>query len=104
VGLGGLERGGDSFGGSGSLERGGDSPEGASSPGARQRFTRGDVKPSSEAEIRSRGRLPLERGGDFVVRRLALERDGSSPEGCRGWLLDGSLRFFGSWALLRSEP
>jgi hypothetical protein len=46
------------------LERGGDSPEGASSPRARQRFARGGVKPSSEADICLRGRLPLERGGD----------------------------------------
>jgi hypothetical protein len=29
-----------------------------------------------------------------VVRRLALERGGGSPEGCRGWLLDGPLMVF----------
>jgi hypothetical protein len=39
-----------------------------------------------------------------VVRRLALERDGSSPEGYRGWLLGGPLRLFGPWALLRPGP
>jgi hypothetical protein len=55
------------------LERGGDSPEGTSSPRARRRFARGGVRPSSEAEIRPRGRPALERGGDLVVRRLALE-------------------------------
>jgi hypothetical protein len=32
-----------------------------------------------------------------MVRRP--ERDGSSPEGCRGWLLDGPLRLSGPWAL-----
>jgi hypothetical protein len=50
------------------LERGGD-------------FTRGGVKPSSEVEIRPRGRLPFGRSEDFVVRRLALERGGVSLEG-----------------------
>jgi hypothetical protein len=50
------------------------------------------------------GRLPLEQGGDFVVPCLALERHRSSPEGYRGWLLDGPLRLFGSWALLRTGP
>jgi hypothetical protein len=80
--------------GSGSLERGGDSPKGASSPRARWRFARGCVNPSSELEIYPRGCLPLERGTNFVERRLAIERDGGSPEGFRGWWLDGPLRFF----------
>jgi hypothetical protein len=35
----------------GGLERGGDSPEGASTARARQRFARGAVEPSSEAEL-----------------------------------------------------
>jgi hypothetical protein len=48
-----------------------------------------------EAENRSRGRGALERGGDFMVRCLALERDVCSPEGCQGWLLDGPQRLFG---------
>jgi hypothetical protein len=39
-----------------------------------------------------------------VVRRLALERDGGLPERCRGWLFDGSLRLFGSWAFLFLGP
>jgi hypothetical protein len=69
---------------------------------------------SSEAEIRPRGRVALERGGDSpegarsprarrrsVLRHLALERDGSPLEGCWGWLLDGPLRLFGPWASLR---
>jgi hypothetical protein len=60
------------------------------------------VYPAREAEIRPMGCLPLERGGDFVVRRLVLERGRSSPEGCRGWLLDGSMRLSGPWALLRT--
>jgi hypothetical protein len=99
------------------LERGGDSPKGASSPRARwrshgaasgprarRRFARGGVRPSSEAEIHQRGRPALERGGDLVVRRLALERGGSSPEGRRGWTLDGPLRLFGSCALVCTRP
>jgi hypothetical protein len=53
----------------GDLERGGDSPEGASGPRARRRFARGGAQPSSEAEIRprgrDRGRVPdLSVGGD----------------------------------------
>jgi hypothetical protein len=67
--------------GSGSLERGGDSPGGGDSP------ERG-------------GGQALERGRDFVVRRLALERGGGLPEGYRGQLLDGLLQRFGLWALL----
>jgi hypothetical protein len=87
------------------LERGGESPEGARAPPqARRRFARAGVCPSSEAEICPRRRLPLERGRDFVMQRLALERDGSLPEGCRGWLLDGLLRLFGLWALLHPGP
>jgi hypothetical protein len=46
--------------------------------------TRSGVKPSSEVETRPRRRHALERGGGFVARRLALERDGGSPEGYRG--------------------
>jgi hypothetical protein len=38
------------------------------------------------------------------MRCLALERDGSLPEGCRDWLLDGLLRLFGPWALLHPGP
>jgi hypothetical protein len=30
-----------------------------------------------------------------VLRRLPLERDGCSLEGCRGWLFVGPLRFLG---------
>jgi hypothetical protein len=37
-----------------------------------------------------------------VVRRLPLERDGGSPEGCRDWLFDGTLRLF--WAMSLSLP
>jgi hypothetical protein len=33
-----------------------------------------------------------------VVRRLVLERDGSSLEGCLGCPLDGPLRLLGPWA------
>jgi hypothetical protein len=78
----------------------------ASGPRARRRFTCGGVQPSSEAEshprgvqpsseaeTRPRGRPAIERGGDFVARCLTLERGGDSPEGHRGWLLDGPLRF-----------
>jgi hypothetical protein len=72
----------------GGLERSRESLEGAPSPRAWRRFARGGAEPSSEAEIGPRGHLPL-------------EQDGSSPEGCRGWLLVGTLRLFGSWALLR---
>jgi hypothetical protein len=43
----------------------------------------------SEAEFRPRGRSTLERGGDFAVLHPALERGRSSPEGHRGWPLDG---------------
>jgi hypothetical protein len=50
-------------------------------PRARWRLARGGVSPSSEAESRPRGRLALERGRDFVVRYLVLERDGDSPRG-----------------------
>jgi hypothetical protein len=77
-------------------------------PRARRRFTRGGIQPSSEAEIRPRGRPALERGGDSPegassprarrrfarggvqpsseaeIRprgRPALERGGSLPEG-----------------------
>jgi hypothetical protein len=50
-------------------------------PRAWRRLARGGVRPSNEAETRPRGRPARERGGDFVVRRLALERGGSSPEG-----------------------
>jgi hypothetical protein len=71
----------------GGLERSGEPLE-APCPRAKQKFARGGVKPSSEAEIGPR-------------RRQALERDRSSPEGCRGWLLDGPLRLSGPWALLR---
>jgi hypothetical protein len=39
-----------------------------------------------------------------VVRRPALERSRGSPEGYRGWLLDGSLRLFGPWAPLCLGP
>jgi hypothetical protein len=56
----------------GGLERGGDLPEGAPDPRARRRFAQGSVWPSSEAEIRPRGRP--------------------------GWALDGPLRLLGSWA------
>jgi hypothetical protein len=48
---------------------------------ARRRLARGGVRPSSEVEIRPRGRQALERGGDPVVRCLALELGGVSPEG-----------------------
>jgi hypothetical protein len=68
----------------GGLERGGNSL--------------GGLGPLSEAKIRPRWRQALERGGDFVVWCLALERDGGSPEGCRDWLFEGPLRLFGSWA------
>jgi hypothetical protein len=60
--------------------------------------------PSSEAETHPRGRQALERGGSFVVRRLALERGGGTPEGYRGWLLGGPLRRFGPWACLCPGP
>jgi hypothetical protein len=46
-----------------SLERGGVPHEGASGPRARQSFSRGGVRPSSEAEFRPRGRPALKRGG-----------------------------------------
>jgi hypothetical protein len=88
----------------GDLERGGDSPEGAFSRRARWRFARGGVQPSSEVEIRPKGRPALKQGGDLVVRRLALERGGSSLEGRRGWPLDGPLRLFGPWAVLCTRP
>jgi hypothetical protein len=39
-----------------------------------------------------------------VVRRLALERGGDSPEGYCDRLLDGPLRLFGPWALLCLGP
>jgi hypothetical protein len=55
--------------------------------------------PSSEADIRPRGRQALERSREFVVWRLALERGGGLNAGHRDWLLDGSLRLFGPWAL-----
>jgi hypothetical protein len=42
------------------------------------------VLPSSEVEIRPRGRVALERGRSLL-------------EGCQGWKPDGSLRLFGSW-------
>jgi hypothetical protein len=63
-----------------------------------------DLGPSSEAETHPRGRQALERSEGFVVRRLALERDGGSPEGCRGRLFDGPLRLFGPWAFLCLAP
>jgi hypothetical protein len=69
-------------------------------PRARRKLARGGVKPSSEAEIRPRVRQALKRGRDSVVRRLALERDVGSPEGCHGWLFDGPLRLFGPWTSL----
>jgi hypothetical protein len=45
------------------LERGGASPEGATSPRARRKLTRGGDRSSSEAEPHPRGRPALERGG-----------------------------------------
>jgi hypothetical protein len=70
----------------GDLERDGASREG--------------LGPSSEAGTRPRGRLALERGGGFVMRRLPLERGGGLLEGRRGRLFVGPLRFFGPWAFL----
>jgi hypothetical protein len=61
----------------------------------RDRASREGLGPSSEAGTHSRGRQALERGGCFVLQRLPLERDRGSLEGHRGWLSDGSLRFFG---------
>jgi hypothetical protein len=49
-----------------------------------------------------RGRQALERGGDFVSRHLTLERDGDSPEGCRGPVVCGAAEAF--WAVGLSLP
>jgi hypothetical protein len=68
----------------------------------------GGPGPSSEEETHSRGRhSPEGMSSPRAKRRFTwgcppLERDRGSPEGCRGWLLDGLLRFFGPWALLCS--
>jgi hypothetical protein len=74
------------------LERGGDAPEGASSPRARWRLTRGGVQPPSEAETHSRGRSALERGG------TSLE-GASTPRArrsfARGW--PGLAALVGRW-------
>jgi hypothetical protein len=35
-----------------------------------------------------------------MARRLALERDGGSLEGCRGWPFDGLPRLFGAMPYL----
>jgi hypothetical protein len=69
-------------------------------PRARRRLARGGVGPSSKAETHPRGRQALERGGDFVVRYLVLERDGDSPKGYRGRPFGGPLWLSGPWALL----
>jgi hypothetical protein len=51
--------------------------------------------PSSEKETRLRGCYALERGGDSAARRLALERDGDSPEGCRSQSFGSRCSFLG---------
>jgi hypothetical protein len=70
---------------------------GVQTPRAGRRLDRGGVKPSSEAETLPRGHQALERGKDFEVRRLALERGGGSPEGYCGRLFGGLLWLF--WAV-----
>jgi hypothetical protein len=68
-----------------SLERGGDPPEGAHSPRARRNLARRGVQPSSEAEFRQYGAVPL-------------ERSRASLDGCWGRPFDGLLRLPGPWA------
>jgi hypothetical protein len=70
-------------------------PEGVHSPRVRRSLARGGVQHSSEAELRPRGRLALERGGVLSEAEFwyygagLLERGGVLPEGCRGRLLLG---------------
>jgi hypothetical protein len=64
--------------------------------------SREELGPSSEAGTHSRWCQALERGGGFVVRRLPLEQDGGSPEGCRGRLVCWAVEAF--WAMGLSLP
>jgi hypothetical protein len=78
----------------GGIERCEESPEGASTPRARRKITRGGTRPSSEADDRSRGLQPLERGG-------------GSPEGApspqaRRRIARGVSRLVGWWAVMVS--